>query len=530
MFCYKNLNKFKYFLCVLNAFILNVSLYIIPVIISVLVSNNFSLNNFMLFIILVAILNIIYMICNHIWTVPVNDFLQKHEKNVVLSYFGRVINVPLEKLNNIHTGYLKKQIDLVSSNSIGYLSRIMDNVLGCLVSGGIFLITTYIQDKKVFFIILVLLIVIIIYNLKLSKFVKKRQSVYNSDYSNYNSSLTDVLQNIKTIKKLDADKYAIGKIEESFIPVKRSYHNMKNASILRFNGIDAMLLVIYIVVLISLYFRYKNGENILSFLLFYITAFNGIKTEFRRLSNVFQVYTELKSANDQIEEMIGTYDKKDLISSFKTIEIKDVNFKYDKKSRKRIVVPNFVLNNGDKVSIIGKSGQGKTTFLNILSRFLIDDKATYLINGKKNDKNLSLAYISQDVDLLNISIKENICLGKKISDKHFYELLKDADLYDWIMELPDREDTIVGERGVKLSAGQKQRINILRGIVLDKELYILDEPTSNLDSETEKLIVKLIKKHLNDKTVVIVTHKMAVKKICNKHYVFNDGIMELKNN
>ena len=530
MFCYKYLNKFKYFLCVFNAFVLNVSLYIIPVIISLLISNNFSINNFKLFILLVGILNIIYMICNHIWSVPVNDFVQKYEKNVVLAYFKRIMNVPLERLNNIHTGYLKKQVDLVTSNAVNYLRCIMDNVLGCLVSGGIFLATTYIQDKKVFLIILILLIVIVIYNVRLSRYVKKKQKVYNTDYSNYNSCLTDILQNIKTIKKLDADLYSITKIDESFIPVKKSFHNLKNASILRFNGIDAILLVIYLVVLISLYFRFKNGEDILAFLLFYITAFNGIKSEFRRLSNVFQVHTELKSANDQIEEMIGTYDKKEIINSFNTIEIMNVNFKYDKKSKKRIIVPNFLLNKGDKVSIIGKSGQGKTTFLNILSKFLVDDKATYLINGKKTDKNLSLAYISQDVDLLNVSIKENICLGKKISDKRFYQLLKDADLFDWIMELPDKENTIVGERGVKLSAGQKQRINILRGIVLDKELYILDEPTSNLDTETENLIINLIKKHLEEKTVVIVTHRMTVKKICNKHYIFKDGVMKLKNN
>ncbi len=529
MFCYKNLNKFKYFLCVLNALILNICLYIIPIIISVLISNDFSLKNFELFIILVSVFNMIYMLCNYIWSVPVNDFLQKYEKNVVLSYFKRIIDVPLEKLNNIHTGYLKKQIDLVSSNSIGYLRCIMDNVLGCLVSGGIFLVTTYVQDKTLFLIIFILLIIIILYNLKLSKLVKKKQKIYNNDNSYYNSTLTDILQNIKTIKKLDADEYSFNKINASFNPLKKSFHNLKSTNILRFNGIEALLLIMYLIVLISLYFKLKNGENILPFLLFYITSFNSIKSEFRRLSNVFQTYTELKAANDQIEEMIGFYDRKGIINDFKSINISNVNFKYDKKSKKKIVVPNFALNKGDKVSIVGKSGQGKTTFLNILSRFLVDDKATYLIDGKETNKNLSLAYISQDVDLLNVSIKENICLGKKLSDKEFKELLKDADLYDWIMELPDKENTIVGERGVKLSAGQKQRVNLLRGIILDKELYILDEPTSNLDTETENLIIELIRKHLNSKTVVIVTHKMAVKKICNKHYIFNNGVMKQKN-
>lgn len=223
MFCYKILNKFKYGLCLLNALILNVALYIIPVFVSVLVSNNFSLNNFRLFIILVLILNIIYLICNHVWTVNVNDFLKKFEKNVILSYFKRVINAPLEKLNTLHTGYLKKQIDLISTSSVNFLTTIMDNVLGCVVSGIIFLTTTYIQDKKVFLIVLVLLIIIVIYNMKLSKIVKQKQKIYNKDYSNYNSSLTDILQNIKTIKKLDADDYSIIKIDKDFEPVKKVF-------------------------------------------------------------------------------------------------------------------------------------------------------------------------------------------------------------------------------------------------------------------------------------------------------------------
>ena len=525
MYCYKVLNKFKFTLCLLNALIINIALYIVPVVISILISNNFSLDNFKLFIVIVAILNIIYMICNHIWTVPVNDFLRRFEKDVILSYFNRVINVPLEKLNELHTGYLKKQIDLVSTNSVTFLGSIMDNVLGCLVSGIIFLITTYLQDKMVFIIIFILLLIIVFYNLKLSKYVKKKQKVFNTDYSNYNSSLTDILQNIKTIKKLDADDYSVIKIDESFEPVRKSFHEMKKASIIRFNGIDLMLLIIYIIVLISLYFKYKSGNNILPFLLFYITSFSGIKTEFRRLSNVFQNHTELKSASDQIEEMVGFYKKSDIINNFKSIELYNIDFKYTEKSKKRIIVPEFKLYKGDKVSIIGKSGEGKTTFLNILSRFLVADDSVYLINGIASDKMVPTAFISQEVDLLNVSIKENICLGRKIKKKDFDELLKAADLYNWVNELPLKEDTIVGERGVKLSAGQRQRINILRGIVLDKELYILDEPTSNLDVETEKLIINLINKYLYNKTVVIVTHKMAVKKICNIHYEIKDGIM-----
>lgn len=105
-------------------------------------------------------------------------------------------------------------------------------------------------------------------------------------------------------------------------------------------------------------------------------------------------------------------------------------------------------------------------------------------------------------------------------------MLKEAGLYEWYTELPEGLDTMVGERGVKLSAGQKQRLNLIRGILIDKDLYFFDEPTSNLDSESEEKITNMIEKYLKDKTYVIVTHRPRLKDLCNKHYVFEHHMMK----
>ena len=137
-----------------------------------------------------------------------------------------------------------------------------------------------------------------------------------------------------------------------------------------------------------------------------------------------------------------------------------------------------------------------------------------------------MTYISQEIDLFDLTVKENLCLGKEISDKKLMEILMEAGLQDWVEKLENGLETVVGERGLKLSVGQKQRLNLIRGILLDKDIYILDEPTSNLDKETEKLIVDLIGKYLSSKTVIIVTHREEIKKICEKHYVFEDNKMK----
>mgnify|MGYP003378417358 CR=1 FL=1 len=105
-------------------------------------------------------------------------------------------------------------------------------------------------------------------------------------------------------------------------------------------------------------------------------------------------------------------------------------------------------------------------------------------------------------------------------------MLKEAGLIEWYEKLPNGLETMVGERGIKLSAGQKQRLNLIRGILINKELYFFDEPTSNLDSLSEEKIINMIEKYLKDKTLVIVTHRPRLEKICDKYYVFENHMMK----
>ena len=105
-------------------------------------------------------------------------------------------------------------------------------------------------------------------------------------------------------------------------------------------------------------------------------------------------------------------------------------------------------------------------------------------------------------------------------------MLKEAGLINWYKELPNGLETMVGERGIKLSAGENQRVNLIREILIDKELYFFDEPTSNLDSLSEEKITNMIEKYLSDKTLVIVTHRPRLEKLCNKHYVFENHMMK----
>lgn len=524
----KKLNKGKFILCFIDAFIVNLCLYLLPVVLAIFTKQPFTLEKLGYLILSIIFLKLVEIILNHVWVMDVQRFQEKYAKDLQLGYFNRIANIKPFKLNKVHNGFLKKQIDIISEESIELMEYIFETVNGFGISITIFLIEVINQDVKMFYYCLVMIIVMVLYNVWLGKKYVSVQESYNEEYSEYNSTYVDFLQNIKTVKRLDAIQYANTKNEESFRKVIPKLDKTNLFYSLRSNGINFFVYLMFVMILFNLYVKMQSGEDILSYLLFYATIFSGLSVELKDLSRLFMHYNKFQAASKQIEEMIGEDEEAKNTIEWNTIEIKELLFKYDEETKTIISIPNFSINKKDKISIVGKSGQGKTTFLNILARYIEIPEENYLIDGKKKKGNLDLAYISQEIDLFDLTVRENLCLGKYISDETLMEYIEEAGLLEWIDGLEYGLDTVVGERGLRLSVGQKQRLNIVRGILLDKEMYILDEPTSNLDKETEKMIVNLIEKHLSEKTVVIVTHRDEIKKLCTKHYQFKNNVMELE--
>lgn len=524
----KLLNKRKFILCFIDAFVFNICLYLFPVVLAVFTKQPFTLEKLGYLIISIIGLKLVEIILNHVWIIYIQRFENQYAKDLQLGYFNRVSKMKPFKLNKIHNGYLKKQIDIIAEESQEFMEYIFETVNGFGISATIFLIQVIEQDLKMFFFCLAILIAIVLYNIWIGKKHVTIQEEYNNEYSQYNSTYVDFLQNIKTVKRLQATKYANRKNEEAFKKVLPKLDKTNFFYSLRSNGINLFVYAMFIIILINLYVKMKNGQDILSYLLFYATIFSGLSGELKDLARLFIHYNKCQAASKQVEEMIGEEEETEIIRGWNLIEIKNLSFKYNKENKTNINIPQFSMNRKDKISIVGKSGQGKTTFLNILARYISVPGNNYLIDGEEKKGNLDLAYISQEIDLFDLTVRENLCLGKEISDEILLKYMEEAGLLEWINALEKGLDTVVGERGLKLSVGQKQRLNLIRGIVLDKDMYILDEPTSNLDKETEKMIVKLIEKYLSQKTVVIVTHREEIKKLCTKHYRFINNTMELE--
>ena len=218
--------------------------------------------------------------------------------------------------------------------------------------------------------------------------------------------------------------------------------------------------------------------------------------------------------------------------NIENIEFNNVSFSYtscEKKDAYILKNLNLVFSKGSICALVGNSGCGKSTIINLLYRLWDVDSGSILIDGN-NIKNVNLnslrkhiSIVTQDCIIFDATIKENICLGKKISDEHLRLICEKVGLSEYISSLKKGINTKIGERGVKISGGQKQRIAIARTILNDSDIIVLDEATSALDNISQSNIIKNLKGYLNNKIVVIIAHRLSTIRDVDNIYVLNDG-------
>lgn len=243
---------------------------------------------------------------------------------------------------------------------------------------------------------------------------------------------------------------------------------------------------------------------------------------------------DLKSALSILNVPQQNLDRKnarDLVIKSPTIEFKNVSFAYDGKNPvfKNL---NILVRSGEKVGLVGHSGAGKSSLVNLLLRYFTNETGEILISDQNIDDvtqdslRENIAIIPQDTLLFHRTLMENIRYGKQAAtDKEVIEASKRAHLHDFIMQLPDQYQSYVGERGIKLSGGQRQRIAIARAILKDAPILVLDEATSSLDSQTEKLIQDSLNFLIEDKrkTVIAIAHRLSTLKHMNRIIVLDKG-------
>lgn len=230
------------------------------------------------------------------------------------------------------------------------------------------------------------------------------------------------------------------------------------------------------------------------------------------------IYNEFKS----IEKLSYENKSKSKIQFKKYLKLENITFAYLRK-KKILRNINLIIKKNSMVSIIGKSGTGKTTLINIILGLITPQKGTIYFDNKTvklNNYNWQkkIGYVAQDVFIMDESIKNNILFGRKLnySKRKINNLIKSLDLDDLIKNLDNGINTKVGDKGSRISGGEKQRIGIARALLSDPELLILDEATASLDAETEEKIIKNIKRNYKKTTIINVSHRQIPIKYSDK--------------
>lgn len=476
--------------------------------------------------IVLTILYVIMLISNWISSFIDCTIYPKIEMNIQRNYFNKIQNMTEKKFVDVHTGFIYNLISDVAELWVDFLRNIQNTVLPLIIGITSFLIMVCNQSIVIGIFAIIISAIAIFIKYKMMKDRQKYDKESRNKYSKYVAIFMDFVQNLATVKKLNLRKFCNDKIEEKV----NDYNKTKKTNeIKRANQnitFHIFMRILYIVLILSTIININEGIDALPYLLFYVTLFETLYSKISSMARVLDSNIQLKTAKRQLEEYLQGSIELKKCKNWKNIKLQEVIFSYTENSTK-IKIPEFTLNRNDKISIMGESGQGKTTMMNILAGIYPLQKGRLLIDGtEKTNTKLDLVFVSQEVEMFDLSIRDNLCLGKNIPNEKIIELLDEAGMTSWYKELPNGLDTIVGERGIKLSAGQKQRLNLIRGILIDKDLYFFDEPTSNLDIISEEKITNMIEKYLKDKTYVIVTHRPKLKELCNKHYLLENHMMK----
>ncbi|MUU79806.1 ABC transporter ATP-binding protein [Winogradskyella endarachnes] len=371
---------------------------------------------------------------------------------------------------------------------------------------------------------------------KLSRLINKRSTIVQQSLSTLSTYSQETFSGISVIKSYGIETRTNVEFEHLSAENRHKQINLTKVQALFF---PMMILLIGVSNLIVIYvggMQYMNGQiDNIGTIAEFIIYVNMLTWPVATVGWVTSLVQQAEASQERINEFLNTEpeikNNVDKLTPIRgDIEFKNVSFVYPDTNIEALKDVSFSLKSGETLAILGNTGSGKSTILDLIGRLYdINNGSLFIDNTKIKNLNLtslreSIGYVPQDAFLFSDTIKNNIKFGKEdATDDDVIEAAKNAKVHKNIIGFNKGYDTILGERGLTLSGGQKQRVSIARAIIKKPEILLFDDCLSAVDTETEEKILKNLMKLTKDKTTIIVSHRISSAKNADKIIVMDDG-------
>jgi subfamily B ATP-binding cassette protein MsbA len=368
--------------------------------------------------------------------------------------------------------------------------------------------------------------------------IRKQSSILQQKMSDITTVLHETITGVKIVKAFGMEKYEADKFHKE----TQSFFKT-NLKITRIRNI-ASPTTETLTVIIAAFMLYYGGSLVLidktlsaeAFLTFFL-AISQMMNPIKELSGVNNRIQESSAAAIRVFEILDTepairdYDDSVSKADFeKDVKFDNVSFKYDDGIDQVLENISFEVSKGQIIAFVGSSGSGKTTLVDLIPRFFDPTGGQVFIDGidvkkiRVADLRKMMGVVTQETVLFNESVKDNIAYGMSSCPmEKIIAAAKAANAHDFIMELPNKYDTVIGEKGTKLSGGQRQRISIARALLKNPPIMILDEATSALDNESEVLVQEAIERLMHDRTTFVIAHRLSTIRNADRIIVLDKG-------
>ena len=492
------------------------------------ISNNILLIYFSIFIVIIFTIKNLFQL----YLIYFQGNLTKKIKiHIVSELFEKYLKSNFLYFLNKKSSVVIRTLNLDAGNTsifiLTYLNIIRELLIFIVICSLLLISNTLVS----LYLIIFFLIFSLIFYFLTSKKLLKRGKAIQTLHSDLIKIITETFGAIKEIKILNLENF------QQNIFMKKIHRNetygLKNYIIKSLPRILLETISILAIIFIIVFYSFMNYDltKLLPFLslltvciIRLIPSLNVISNSLSTFKIILPSYHKIKSEFESSNNIANYKNNKKKLTKFDSIELKNINFKYNMDSNEVFKDFSIKINSNDKIGIVGKSGSGKTTLVNILTGLLSPSSGKIIINDKevKLDEyswsNL-IGYVPQDIYLIDDTIKNNIAFGIDAEDQDEEILIKSsksAQIHNYIDLLSKKYDSLVGENGVNFSIGQKQRIGIARALYRKSSILVLDESTSSLDWQTEKQFVDEIFSSNINKTIIFISHKLSALEKCDK--------------